>query len=372
MLPSCTYISLTADTIIAAYTKEAANRLVVIDLESETFTDLQCPLVDIRNSAIQRVSDTSFAVIGSTSTSPTALYYLDITKQSEMVVLKMSANLDIPTTFYSEAQHISFPRLHGEDQDSEAHTLFLPPKSPNYDSPKDELPPLIVSMHGGPTSHVAPGLSLAFQYYTTRGYAFAAVNYTGSSGYGRTYRNRLNAKWGISDVANAASCVAHLAKRSLIDPNRVGVVGGSAGGYGTLQSLCVYPDVWAGGVSLYGISDVKALVQDTHKFESRYADRLLFASPDPSDAEKEKVFQERSPLYHAANIKAAILLLQGDEDIVVPPNQALEMAEVIKKNGGEAKVVIFQGEGHGFRKAETVKRAIEEQELWWRKTLLGK
>ena len=176
---------------------------------------------------------------------------------------------------------------------------------------------------------------------------------------------------GVADVADAASCVEHLASAGLIDKTRVGVTGGSAGGYACLQALSTYPDTFAGGVSLYGISDVKTLIQVTHKFESHYADRLLFGTnADLSDEEMEKIIHARSPLYHAERIKAALLLLQGSEDTIVPPTQAQRMVDAIKNNSGDVKAVFFEGEGHGFTKAANIERSILEQERWWRKSLV--
>ncbi|MCJ1393624.1 hypothetical protein MMC18_006499 [Xylographa bjoerkii] len=369
LLGSCTYTGMTTRSLIASCTGNATSRLIVVDLDSETWSDPQFPIVDIRNNAIRRVSDTTFVVIGSTLTSPTALYLLDITNPSQIHQLKTSADTSISTSFFSIAQHISFPRAHGPDKDGEAHALFLPPTNPDYEPQPHTLPPLILSLHGGPTTDVAPGLSLSCQYYTSRGYAFASVNYAGSSGYGRAYRDRLNGKWGISDVADAASCVAFLANTGRVDSGRVGVVGGSAGGYATLQALCVYPDIWAGGVSLYGISNLKMLAQHTHKFESRYLDGLLFEVGD-GVAEKERVFQERSPLFHADRIKAPLLLLQGAEDRVVPREQADEMERTVREMGRRVRLVVMEGEGHGFRREENVEKAILEQERWWVETLL--
>ncbi|MCJ1251817.1 hypothetical protein MMC30_009055 [Trapelia coarctata] len=365
LLGSCTYASLTPNILIAAWTKDASETLVVIDLETSSYTFAPYPLVDIRFNAIARVTSTSFAIIGSMLTSPTALCYFDLADPFKSTVLKSSLELSIPVKFYSEAEHITFPCVYGPNPSDSSHALFLPPKNPEYEPPPTALPPLVIDMHGGPTSHVGRGLSLSWQYWTSRGFALAAPNYAGSSGYGREYRNKLNGKWGISDVADAASCVAHLAATNRIDATRVGIVGGSAGGYAALQALCVYPSLWASGVSLYGISDVKALVRDTHKFESRYADRLLFGDENPSNEQKEKVFKERSPVFQADSIRAAVLLLQGSKDEVVPPDQAEGMAKVIQEHGGKAKVVVFEGEGHGFRRAENVKRAIVEQERWW-------
>lgn len=257
-----------------------------------------------------------------------------------MTVLKSSTAVSIPSTYFSTLKPISFPRVQGPVKEGVAHAMFMPPLNPNFVGPKGTLPPLILYMHGGPTIHIGPGLNMAWQYWTTRGYAYAAVNYAGSSGYSRAYRQLLDGQWGVAEVADAASCVEHLASAGLIDETRVGVTGGSAGGYACLQALSIYPDTFAGGVSLYGISDVKTLIQDTHKFESHYADRLLFgANADLSDEEKEKTMHARSPLYHAERIKAALLLLQGSEDNVVPPDQAQRMIDAVKKHNGDVKAI---------------------------------
>ena len=355
----------------AIYTKNGTEKLILVDLNLETFTDLEPQIVSpaFYGNTIRRASDTTFVVIGSTPTRPPAIYQVDVQNPVKMTLLKTSADVDIPLDFYSTAEHISFPIVCGDERDGHSHALYLPPKNPNYHGPPSTLPPLIITLHGGPTSHVSPGLSLALQYFTSRGYAVASVNYAGSSGYGRAYRERLDAKWGVRDIDDVASCVSHLARTGKIDPARVGVTGGSAGGYGTLQSLCAYPDLWAGGVSLYGIADMKTMAETTHKFESHYLDELLFRK-GASEAEKEKVLKERSPLFHASKIKAPVLLLQGTEDKVVPPDQASDMERIISENGGDVKLVLMEGEGHGFRLSDNIKKAVLDEEDWWAKTLL--
>ena len=338
---------LNVDTLVATYTREAANRIIVIDLKTNSYIDPRLPFNNVQGNAIRRVSNTRSVIIASTPTAPKALYLVDLTSPSALKILAKSANISLSSTLFSQAEHVSFPRVYGEEKDGLSHALYLPPLNPNYSAPPNTLPPLLIDLHGGPTSHVSPGLSLNTQFHTSRGYAVAHVNYSGSSGYGRAYRDRLNANWGIADIADAASCVAYLAATSRIDPSRVGIVGGSAGGYGVLQALCVYPKIWAGGVSHYGISGLKAPASDTHKFQSHYCDRLLFTE-GMSAEDREKVLRDRSPCFHADRITAAVLLLQGTEDKVVPPDQASEMARVIEENGGEARVVLFPGEGHGF------------------------
>jgi dipeptidyl aminopeptidase/acylaminoacyl peptidase len=363
---------MTANTLVAAYTKKSTNYLISIDVTTEKWKDLCLNLTTVRFSALARISDTGFAVIGTAVKSPQSLYQFDLSDLSVRKVLKSSIEIDLSEAFFSEATHISFPRVSGDDKLGISHCLFTPPKNPYFEGLTGSLPPLIVSLHGGPTNHVAPGLSLVTQYWTTRGFAWVDINYTGSSGYGRAYRDSLNGRWGIADTDDSASCVLYLSAAGLVDGSRVGIRGGSAGGYGVLQALCMYPNIWAGGVSKFGVSDVKALAEDTHKFESHYLYKLLFKNGVDGLTEegKEIVYKARSPLYHADKIVAPVLMLQGTTDSVVPPSQTWEMEKIIKEKGGEVKVVMFEGEGHGFKRAESVMRAMEEEYAWWRKTVL--
>ena len=359
--------------MVATYTKNGTDNLILIDLKSESFINLQLPIVEIQGNvqcnALRRVSDTNFIVLGSTRLTPLALYQVDVQNPSKLAMLKTSADVDIPTEFYAKAEHISFPIVYGDDRDGKSHALYLAPNNPDYRAIPGTLPPLVIFLHGGPTGHVSPGLSLAHQYYSSRGFAMALVNYAGSSGYGRPYRERLNGKWGISDIADVASCVKYLAGLGKIDSSRVGITGGSAGGYGTLQSLCVHSDMWAGGVSLYGIGNVKKMAETTHKFESHYLDGLFFTE-DTTEAEKDEIYKERSPVYHAKNIKSPVLLLQGTEDKIVPPDQASEMEKIILENGEDVTLVMMEGEGHGFRMSENVRKAVLLEEEWCVETLL--
>jgi len=201
-----------------------------------------------------------------------------------------------------------------------------------------------VWMHGGPTSHVTPGLSLATQYWTSRGYACARINHAGSTGYGRAYRELLDGEWGVADIADAASCVAYLASQSLIDASKVGIVGESAGGYAVLQALTTYPSIWAGGISLYGISDLQGFVEITHKFESQYLVGLVLGE-GLSKEDEEAVYRSRSAVYHAEKITAPLLLLQGSADTVVPLVQAREMESAMRKLGKTVEVVGIRGRG---------------------------
>jgi len=371
-MTSCTYVPLSGNKIVAAYIKNAASRLILIDLAKDSYEDLQISLIDLNFTGIRRVSDNSFTVIGSTETTPNALYLIEVKISLQMKLLKSSTDVTIPSSFVSKPEHISAPRLETSKGDVyETYALYNPPNNPDYVAPNGTLPPAIMLMHGGPTSLSTPGLSLVTQYWTTRGYALIQVNYVGSSGYGRAYRDALNGRWGISDVQDAASVAGYLVSKGYVDGDRIGIIGGSSGGYVALQALCTFPRIWAGGISCYGISGLEILYKTTHKFEAHYMDYLLFGGTgNLDDKEKEALFHDRSPCYHADKITAPTLLLQGTDDKVVPPGQAIEMEKSIKENGGDVRLVMFEGEGHGFRKAPNVLKAKEEEDAWWIKTLV--
>ncbi|KAK6506590.1 hypothetical protein TWF481_005048 [Arthrobotrys musiformis] len=364
------YDFLNPSQIVANYTTNATSKTLLIDITNNSFKDLDLPFVDTQPASIHAVSESAFTIIASTASTPSSLYLCTLSGDTASYKeVASSTETSVPLDLISNAQHITFPRKSSPEPDTEAYAWYYPPQNPEYAAPEGSLPPLVISLHGGPTSHSTCGLALSIQYWTSRGYAYAYVNYTGSTGYGRKFRDALNTKWGIADVSDAADCVHHLASQGLVDKTRVGIVGGSAGGYGVLQAICSYPDIWAACVSNYGISSLRALVEDTHKFESRYMDGLLW-DLDASQEEKDRVLDERSPLLRAGNIRAPALLLQGVEDRVVPKEQAEEMAKIIKANGGLVEVELFEGEGHGWRKQETVVKALNLQEDWWRKYLV--
>ncbi|KAJ5850799.1 hypothetical protein N7455_010655 [Penicillium solitum] len=368
-LGNCTYVCLTPTSMIASYTKNARWSFILIDLSNDSWQDMNLPVTDTIVLADNPLSSTKIALLGSSETSFNTVFTLDIADTVKLNTLKVASELPMPSSLVSKPEHISFPRVHGKSLEGVAHAIFYPPQNPDYQPPSGALPPLIVCVHGGPTAQTGTGLSITDQYWTSRGYAVVWVNYGGSSGYGRAYRDDLNGQWGILDTADAASCVSYLASTGRIDQNGVGVRGRSAGGYIVLQALCDYPNLFAGGNSLYGIGNVKALCEDTHKFESHYAFALLF-DPSADEAEKNRIFRERSPCLKADKITAPLLLLQGDEDLVVPMNQAEEMVEMMTKAGRHSKLVVFHGEGHGFRQAKSRITAVEEEEKWWKKGLL--
>ncbi|KAL2059737.1 hypothetical protein VTL71DRAFT_10229 [Oculimacula yallundae] len=368
-LGSCTYLSMDENILVVTYTRDATNGLLLYDIAKGSVVELPTGLVTIDNCALSKVSNTEFVVIGATLTAPEALYLIDITKPTEKKLLKTSISVPLPSSIFSQAQTITFPRTHG-DIGTPSHAIFIPPQNPDFEAPAGSKPPLIVFSHGGPTSHVSPGLAINAQYFTSRGYAYCYPNYAGSTGYGRDYRAQLDHNWGIKDVEDTISCVEYLASQGLIDGSKVGISGRSSGGYTTIQALTSFPKFFAAGVSLFGIGNLKALCEDDpHKFESQYGTALIFPE-NASAEEKEKIMHERSPCLHADRIESPLLLLQGDVDRVVPIEQSREMERVLKARGGDVKLVVFEGEGHGFKMREHLKMAIEEEEEMWKRTLL--
>ena len=252
----------------------------------------------------------------------------------------------VPVEVISVPEPLVFSSTQGD-----AHAFLYLPKSRDVDVPEDELPPLLVTTHGGPTSSTTASLSWRVQYYTSRGWAVADVNYGGSTGFGRAYRERLNGAWGRVDVDDCVACVRHLVGQGLVDPARIAIRGGSAGGYTTLAALA-FANVFKAGASHYGVGDLEALAADTHKFESRYLDTLV------GDAD---AMRARSPINHVERLNCPVIFFQGADDRVVPPNQSETMRDALAAKGIPVAYLLFDGEGHGFRRAENVRRVIEAE-----------
>jgi dipeptidyl aminopeptidase/acylaminoacyl peptidase len=231
--------------------------------------------------------------------------------------------------------------------------------NPAFRGPEGELPPLIVMSHGGPTGMSLPTYDNRVQFWTTRGMGVLTVNYRGSCGYGRAYRDRLKGMWGVIDVDDCASGAVAMASMLRADPHRLAIRGGSAGGYTTLAALA-FRDVFTAGASLFGVADLEMLARDTHKFESRYLDSLIGPYPEARD-----LYLERSPIHHVEQISCPMILLQGRDDPIVPLNQAESMAAAVRAKGLPVALVVFDGEGHGFRKAENVARAYEAEAYFY-------
>ncbi|MBK8458896.1 MAG: S9 family peptidase [Micropruina sp.] len=262
----------------------------------------------------------------------------------------------IESAWVSRGESITWEGPAGEVQG-----WFYPPTNPEFTAPAGDLPPLITMTHGGPTAFADNSFALRTQFWTSRGFAVLDVNYSGSAGLGRAYRNRLRGQWGVLDVADVVAGATALAERGLVDGARLAIRGGSAGGYTTLRALTT-SRVFSVGVSLYGIGDLSALASDTHKFESRYLDSMIGAWP-----EAEQLYRDRSPIHHLDQLTCPMLLLQGADDAVVPPNQAHAMAEAVRAKGLEVELIVFEGEGHGFRKAATIAAALAAELAFYRR-----
>ena len=269
----------------------------------------------------------------------------------DLQVIRPPRDLGLRGEQISQPESIEFPSAGGRT----AYALYYPPTNPDLAAPDGEKPPLLVDIHGGPTSAARSQFQLGVQFWTSRGFAVVDVNYGGSTGYGRRFRNLLRGQWGVVDVEDCVAAARHLADRGDVDGDRLAIRGGSAGGFTTLAALAFH-DTFAAGVSKYGVADLAVLAQETHKFESRYLDSLIGPWP-----EAEAVYRERSPLFHADDIRVPLLVLQGLEDEVVPPNQSELIVEALQRNGIPVTYLAFEGEQHGFRKAETIIAATQAE-----------
>jgi dipeptidyl aminopeptidase/acylaminoacyl peptidase len=275
-------------------------------------------------------------------------------------VIRRSRSSGVPEEAISEA----WPMTYSTEGGLDAHAFLYLPRLEGFEGPADERPPLIVRSHGGPTSQALPALNVEIQFWTSRGFAVVDVDYGGSTGYGREYRRRLDGQWGVVDVDDCVNAALHLTHEGAVDGRRLAVRGGSAGGYTTLCALA-FRDVFAAGASYYGVGDLETLATDTHKFESRYLDRLVGPYP-----ECRELYRERSPIHQVDRISAPLIVLQGLEDAVVPPSQAETMVDALRANGVPFAYLTFEGEQHGFRQAATIRRAAEA-ELWFYGLVLG-
>ncbi len=278
---------------------------------------------------------------------PTAIAIIDAATGSVDEV-RRSSTLALDPASTSMPRSISFPTAGGVM----AHALYYPPVNGAYAAPEGELPPLYVECHGGPTASVNSSLSLAKQFLTSRGIAILDVDYRGSTGYGRAYRQLLNGAWGIVDLEDAVAAARHAAREGLADPARMAIAGGSAGGYTTLRALTAEPDAFAAGISWFGVADLGPMTEDTHKFESRYLDSMVGPWP-----EAEAVYRERSPIHAVDRITSPVLLLQGLDDRVVPPAQTEMIESALRARGIPVAALYFEGEGHGFRSADAIIRS---------------
>ncbi len=293
-------------------------------------------------------------VAGSVST-PDAVVRVDLATGA-IERIKSSSALTIEATLLSTPESVAFPSIDGHT----SHAFYYPPRSGGYTAHDGERPPLILFSHGGPTTATSATLDLRVQFWTSRGFAVADVNYGGSSGFGRASRRRLNGEWGVLDVDDMVAAAQFLVAAGKADPNRLAIRGGSAGGYTTLAALTFRPGVFQAGASYYGVSDIEVLARDTHKFESRYLDTLIGPYPAARD-----VYRARSPIHFVDRLACSLILFQGLEDKIVPPNQSEMMAAAVRAKGLPVAYLSFEGEQHGFRKASTIVRSLEAELLFY-------
>jgi dipeptidyl aminopeptidase/acylaminoacyl peptidase len=334
--------------IVAAYTRRGRWHLAIVDAATGAWRSIAAELHP--HDWLTATSTHALLVAGS-ATRPDAVVRVDL--ESEAVeVLRTASTLQIDAGYLSVPEPIEFPSDHART----AHAFYYAPRNKDVQPATNERPPLIVISHGGPTTATSATLDLRVQFWTSRGFAVVDVNYGGSSGYGRAYRELLRGEWGIVDVADAVHAARHLAGEGRADPDRLITRGGSAGGYTTFAALTFHPEVFKAGAGYYGVSDLEALAEDTHKFESRYLDTLIGPYPAMRD-----VYRARSPIHFADRLACALILFQGLEDKVVPPDQSQRMADAVRSKGLPVAYLTFEGEQHGFRKAETIVRSLEAE-----------
>ena len=336
--------SFVGDGIWFARRQNGVDRLAVLN-SSGTVEE-----IDIEASEIESVSSLGDGVVAVVSSWVTEPAVVAVTRRN-LKILNEYRDLKLDSKWLPIPESVTYPTSDGE----QAHAVIYPPTNPNYKMPKEELPPLLVLVHGGPTSAARRQLQLSVAYWTSRGFMVADVDYRGSTGYGRFYRDRLQSEWGVLDVDDCESVANHLVNIGRVDSNRLAIKGGSAGGFTVLAAL-TFGKTFTVGVSRYGIADLAVLASDTHKFESRYLDRLVGQWP-----RDEIIYQQRSPIYHTSKLSTPMLILQGSEDVIVPPNQAHMMADALLAAGIPHAVVEFPDEGHGFRKAPNIIRAIQAE-----------
>lgn len=345
-----TYAFAGNDRLVCSYVSKGLGHLAQLDLGSGEFKTFELPWTDF--SSIRAHENRAVFRAGS-ATVPAGITVLNLdTGETEILRSATSMHADPEIAkYFSSAEAIEFPTSNNQT----AYGLYYPAFNPDYEAPAEEKPPLLVKVHGGPTSAASSTLNPGIQFWTSRGIAVLDVNYGGSTGFGRAYRERLDGSWGIVDVEDCVNGARHLAEKGLVDGSRSVITGGSAGGYTVLAALAFH-DYFRGGASHYGVSDLAFLAKDTHKFESRYLDGLIGPYP-----EREDLYRERSPITHAERLSVPVIFFQGDEDPVVPVSQTEMMVEALRQKGTAVGYLLFSGEQHGFRKAENIKRALDAE-----------
>ena len=347
-LGQANYVLMGNGQAVATFSEQGRDHLAVIDLQHGKARVLDLPYVEF--SHLAKIDSRHIAALVGSSEAPPAIMRIDV-EHASATLIRSSGTTPLPKDSISVARSIDYPAANGQV----AHALYYPPRNAGFVAPAGTLPPLLTFVHGGPTSQATPAFAARIQFWTSRGFAVVDVNHRGSSGYGRDFRRQLNGTWGVVDVEDSVAAVHYLVKTGAADPARTAISGGSAGGYTVLNALSS-SDVFKAGADYYGISDMTGLAEDTHKFESRYLDSLI--GPYPA---AKSVYESRSPLNHLEGFKVPLIVLQGADDPVVPPNQSEKIVDALRKRGVPVAYLLFPGESHGFRKPENTTRALQAE-----------
>lgn len=339
----------TAGRLLCLVGEGGQDRLVRVDVENGTTEELPLPFTELEG---LRVEGRFATFLGASASQGACVVRLDLDGgDPEILARSHGAEVEAMADLWSPPETLEYATVDGRT----AHAFLYRPQHPEFEGKQGSRPPLLVKSHGGPTAATSPALRLPIQYWTSRGFSVVDVNYAGSTGYGRDYRNLLRGLWGIADVDDCEAAAAYAAKVGAADEAKLAITGGSAGGYTTLCAL-TFRDRFSAGASHYGIGDLETLARDTHKFESRYLDRLVGPYP-----EAQEVYQARSPIHFTEQLSCPVIFLQGLDDPIVPPNQAEAMADALAIQGILHAHVTFAGEGHGFRSAPNIQRALESE-----------
>lgn len=339
------------DGILSSFVKDGSQRFGKI-LPDRTIEPIELPYTSCGYVSIE---NSQMAILASSSKEfPSVILW----QPGKTEIIKRCRSDFIDPAFFSQPQTLVFPTPGGQ-----SYGFYYPPANPHFRALDGEKPPLLVHVHGGPTAHDSPFLSPLILYWTSRGFGYLTVNYGGSTGYGRSYRERLKGQWGVVDVEDCAHGALYCIRQKMSDPTRVAIEGGSSGGLTTLASLAFH-HVFQVGADHFGVTDMERLALDTHKFESRYLDQIVGPYP-----EKKALYHERSPVYYADRIKRPVIIFQGDEDAIVPPSQSETMYKSLRERKIPTAYLLFKGEQHGFRKAENIRRALDAQLFFFSKIL---
>jgi len=350
-----TYAFSGPDHIAMLVCHEGVWRMHVLDRRTGSIIEMSLPFTDMARVVAH---EDNVAMLAGGPRHAASVVTVDIRSGAHQII-RASSDVNVDPSVLSTPQPVSFVGYHG----ATSYGFYYPPHNAGALAPAGERPPLRVYAHGGPTSAVSTALDLTTQYWTSRGWAVLAVNYGGSTGYGRAYRRRLNGQEGVVDVEDCIAGARHLAASTLVDGARLTISGGSAGGYIVLCAL-TFHDVFAAGADYYGIGDWEPMIAETHKFEARYFDTMIGPYPQRRD-----LFYQRSPIHYIDRVRRPVIIMQGDEDVVVPPNQSEMMYNALRERGVPVAYILFQGEQHGFRKATTIERAVAAEQYFLSRVL---